>query len=100
VAVLVIKSSAELRNNYRKVADFCKASGETVFLTNNGEGELAVMSIDAYNEQRTRLKIERELLRVEADRAAGRTRYATIDELEKELSEVLMVAEDAAFDYE
>jgi PHD/YefM family antitoxin component YafN of YafNO toxin-antitoxin module len=99
VAILIIKSSAELRNNYRKVADFCKASGETVFLTNNGEGELVVMSINTYNEQRTRLKIEKELLRLEADQATGRTRYATVEELEVELGSALMIAEDVEDDY-
>ena len=41
---MIIKPSAELRNNYRKVADFCIKSNEPVFLTNNGEGELVVMS--------------------------------------------------------
>ncbi|MDR1953969.1 MAG: type II toxin-antitoxin system Phd/YefM family antitoxin [Clostridiales Family XIII bacterium] len=95
-----IKSSAELRNNYRKVADFCKTSGETVFLTNNGEGELAVMSIDAYKEQRKRLAIEKELLRLEAEEATGRARYVTLDELQDELSGALRVAENTADDYE
>ncbi|MDR0519300.1 MAG: type II toxin-antitoxin system Phd/YefM family antitoxin [Clostridiales Family XIII bacterium] len=88
--------SAELRNNYRKVADDCAASGEPTFITNNGEGELVVMSIQTYREERARLRIERELLRVEAEDAAGKSEYIPLAEFEKHLDAFPMVAEDTA----
>ena len=55
---MTIKPSAELRNNYRKVADFCIETGEPVFLTNNGEGELVVMSIAAWEAAQLRMEAE------------------------------------------
>lgn len=86
---MIIKASAEIRNNYRKVADFCKETGEPVFLTNNGEGELVVMSIEAYNRDREQMRIEAELLRIEAERAAGRAEYLTLGELDIELKNTI-----------
>jgi prevent-host-death family protein len=43
-----IKSSTELRNNYSEVSAFCHENDEPVFVTKNGQGDLAVMSIDHY----------------------------------------------------
>jgi PHD/YefM family antitoxin component YafN of YafNO toxin-antitoxin module len=45
-----IRSSADLLNNFNEIRDFCLNYKEPIFLTNNGHGELAVMSIDAYEE--------------------------------------------------
>jgi len=43
-----IRPSAYLRNNYNEISEFCHASMEPVFITKNGHGDLAVMSIEAY----------------------------------------------------
>lgn len=43
-----IRPSAYLRNNYNEVSDFCHSRMEPVFITKNGHGDLAVMSIEAY----------------------------------------------------
>lgn len=86
---MIIKPSAELRNNYRKVADFCIKSNEPVFLTNNGEGELVVMSIEAYNKQLQSLKIQKDLLRIEAEKAAGRAHYSSASEVLGEMREII-----------
>ena len=43
-----IKSSTELRNNYNEVSSFCHENREPVFITKNGQGDLAVMSIETY----------------------------------------------------
>ncbi|MDR0347358.1 MAG: type II toxin-antitoxin system Phd/YefM family antitoxin [Coriobacteriales bacterium] len=44
----VIKSSTDLRNGYNEISEFCKESAEPVFITRNGQGDLAVMSIEYY----------------------------------------------------
>ena len=44
----IIKSSAELRNSYSEVSEQCHRYGEPVYITRNGKGDLAVMSIEAY----------------------------------------------------
>jgi PHD/YefM family antitoxin component YafN of YafNO toxin-antitoxin module len=97
-----ILSSAELRNNYRKVADECIRSGEPTYITNNGEGELVVMSIPAYKEEQTRLKIKKELLRIQAEKAAGKFEYISYDEFRRHMGECASVAEnlDGVKEYE
>lgn len=68
-----IKPSASIRQNYNKIADLCKSSGEPVYLTKNGEGDLVVMDIDTFTRREKMLKLREELLAVEEDRMAGRT---------------------------
>ena len=45
-----IKSSTDLRNNYSAISTFCHGNKEPVLITRNGEGDLAVMSIEVYEE--------------------------------------------------
>jgi len=54
-----IRKSAELRNNYRKISNFCHKYREPVFITKNGEGDLAVMSIETYEELAGRSELYR-----------------------------------------
>ena len=44
----VIRSSADLRNGYNDISNFCHTYNEPVFITKNGKGDLAVMSIETY----------------------------------------------------
>jgi len=90
---MVIKPSAAIRNNYRKVADYCIETGQPVFLTNNGEGELVVMSIQAWKEERQRILVEETLLQVEAEEKAGIKRYTPIKKLFAELDRIIDEAE-------
>lgn len=43
-----IRSSADLRNHYNDISSFCHQYSEPVFITKNGKGDLAVMSIETY----------------------------------------------------
>jgi PHD/YefM family antitoxin component YafN of YafNO toxin-antitoxin module len=45
-----IKKSADLRNKYGEISAFCHKYREPIFITKNGEGDLAVMSIETYEE--------------------------------------------------
>ena len=45
-----IMSSTALRNGYNDVSEWCHETMEPVFVTKNGSGDLAVMSIDAYEQ--------------------------------------------------
>ena len=45
-----IRPSADLRNNYNEISTFCHEHSEPVFITKNGKGDLAVLSIEAYEE--------------------------------------------------
>ena len=53
----IIKSSAELRNSYSEVSDQCHEYGEPIYITKNGRGDLAVMSIEAYEEMAGKLEL-------------------------------------------
>jgi len=44
----MIKPSSELRNNYNDISNFCHSFSEPVYITKNGQGDLAVMSIETY----------------------------------------------------
>ena len=52
-----IRSSADLRNGYNEISNLCHEYGEPVFITKNGKGDLAVMSIEAYEQLEGRLKL-------------------------------------------
>jgi len=44
----VIRPSADLRNSYNEISQFCHNYREPVFITRNGTGDLAVMSIETF----------------------------------------------------
>jgi len=66
----------------------CKATQEPIYLTVNGEGDLAVMSIDAFERREKMLNLRESLIRVEEDRLAGRS-GCTVDELDAWLGDVI-----------
>ncbi len=83
-----IKPSASIRQNYNEIAALCKSSGEPVYLTKNGEGDLVVMDIEAFVRREKMLRLREELLAVEEDRLAGRA-GVTPDELDKYLEGII-----------
>lgn len=44
----VIRPSSDFRNNYSEISQFCHQYNEPVYITKNGHGDLAVMSIETY----------------------------------------------------
>ncbi|MBQ8418474.1 MAG: type II toxin-antitoxin system Phd/YefM family antitoxin [Phascolarctobacterium sp.] len=68
-----IRSSADLRNNYNEISNFCHTYNEPVFITKNGKGDLAVMSIDHYEELTARFELYSKIQEGMDDIAAGRT---------------------------
>lgn len=83
-----IRPSAAIRQNYNEISELCKKSGEPVYLTKNGEGDLVVMDIEAFVRREKMLKLREELLAVEEARAYGAKDY-TLDELYEYLDEVI-----------
>lgn len=68
-----ITSSADLRNNYNEISNFCHQYDEPVFITKNGKGDLAVMSIEAYEKLTARFELYGALKQGLDDIEAGRT---------------------------
>ena len=73
-----IISSTKLRNEYNAVSEECHATGRPIFVTRNGNGDLAVMSMEAYERLASDAATELLSLLAEgrADVEGGRTRPA------------------------
>ena len=67
-----IKPSAAIRQGYNEVSALCKRTREPVYLTKNGEGDLVVMDIEAFQQREKMLELREQLVRVEEERLAGR----------------------------
>lgn len=80
-----IRSSADLRNQYNEISTFCHEYDEPVFITKNGKGDLAVMSIEAYEKLMGRFELYGLLQEGLDDVAEGRTRPLSeaIDQLRR-----------------
>ena len=67
-----IRTSADLRNNYNEISTFCHNYEEPVFITKNGKGDLAVLSIEAYEKLTARFELYGAIQDGLADAKAGR----------------------------
>ncbi len=79
----VIRKSADLRNSYSEISDFCHKYREPVFITRNGEGDLAVMSIETYEAITGKQRLYR--LLEEADNDVEKGNFLTEEEMDKEI---------------
>ena len=68
-----IRSSADLRNNYNDISNLCHQYGEPVFITKNGKGDLAVLSVEAYEQLIGRIELYSLLQAGLDDVRSGRT---------------------------
>ncbi len=78
---MVIKPSTVLRNNYPAISALAHKNGEPIYITKNGEGDLVVMSIDAFEKREALVKMREKLLFAEQGRLNGEKSY-TVDEAE------------------
>lgn len=83
-----IRPSAAIRQNYNEISSLCKNTGEPVYLTKNGEGDLVVMDIEAFSRREKMLALREKLLAVEENRQSGAKGY-TIDELDSVLDKAI-----------
>ena len=83
-----IRPSANIRQNYNEISLLCKQTGEPVYLTKNGEGDLVVMDIEAFSRREKMLQLREKLLSVEENRQSGARGY-TVDELDSALDEII-----------
>jgi prevent-host-death family protein len=66
-----IRPISDLRNRAHEISEICHESGEPVFITKNGQGDLVVMSLAAYEREQARLELYRLLDEAETDVLAG-----------------------------
>jgi len=85
---MTIKPSAAIRQNYNAISALCKETGDPVYLTKNGEGDLVVMDIEAFSRREKMLTLRENLLTIERERLAG-SRYYTTEELDSSLRQAI-----------
>ena len=83
-----IRPSANIRQNYNEIAELCRSTMQPVFLTKNGEGDLVVMDIEAFEKREKMLQLRESLIAVEEERLAGRS-GVSLDELDTFLDAVI-----------
>lgn len=68
---MIIKASAALRNDYASISNMAKETKEPIYITKNGEGDLVLMSIDAFEKREQMLKLRAKVLQAEQERMDG-----------------------------
>lgn len=68
---MIIKASAALRNDYASISNMAKETKEPIYITKNGEGDLVLMSIEAFERREQVLKLREKMLRAEQERLDG-----------------------------
>lgn len=83
-----IRPSSDLRNSYNEISEFCHQYSEPVFITRNGKGDLAVMSIETYEEMKGKLELYSLLEKGLQDDSGGRVVPLAegLDSVRKELN--------------
>jgi len=83
---MIIKASAALRNEYGVISDLARTTKEPIYITKNGEGDLVVMNIDAFEKREQMLKLRAKVLQAEQERIEG-AETMSVSEARKQLRE-------------
>lgn len=84
-----IRPSADLRNKYNEISEFCHEYSEPVFITKNGKGDLAVISIEEYERLSGKYELYQMLNKGMDDIKKGKTKKYSdfMSEFERKYSE-------------
>ena len=68
---MIIKASTALRNDYAGISNLAIETNEPIYITKNGDGDLVVMNIEAFEKREQMLKLRERVLKAEQERIEG-----------------------------
>ena len=83
---MIIKASAALRNDYASISNLAKETKEPIYITKNGEGDLVLMDIEAFEKREQMLNLRSRVLQAEEERIKG-AETISVAEARKKLRE-------------
>lgn len=77
----MIRPVSDLRNNFAEISKVVHETGQPVFLTKNGYGDMVVMSMEAFEKLQFESEVYMKLQAAEKEAELSETRYSSKDVL-------------------
>ena len=92
----IIRPSSDLRNNYNEISTMCHKTNKPVYITKNGAGDLAIMSIELYEELAEKHEESEEKQEIKTSKNRNLKRETKPEKIETEVinTEIIERAED------
>jgi hypothetical protein len=85
---MMIRSATALRNDYDGMVKLSTEKQEPIYLTRNGDGEMAFLPIALWEKRQAELELFAKMLRREQNKLAGARTYSA-NELRTDVEDVL-----------
>lgn len=80
----MIRPSSDLRNNYNEISKICHETKDAVYITKNGTDDLAVMSIELYEDMIEKFEIYERIKKTLQEIEQNKLERDSWNEIEKE----------------
>ena len=85
---MTFMASSDFYLRYNEILEKCRESGEPIYLTRNGQGELVVMDIASFEKREQELMAQQLVLEAYAARLAGAEDYS-LEESKKAVNKLI-----------